>query len=54
MNMSITTRESDDVTIAYQWLATWNGAPAPFTWKASADVILDKVQRCKDLRETGD
>lgn len=38
----------------YQWLATWNGTPAPFVWKASADVILDKVRRCKELRETGD
>jgi len=38
----------------YQWLATWNGDPIPFVWKASADVILHKVRRCKELRETGD
>ena len=36
----------------YQWLAHWNGAPTPFVWKASADVILDKVRRCKELSET--
>jgi transposase len=38
----------------YQWLASWNGDPAPFVWKASADVILDKVRRCKELSKTGD
>lgn len=38
----------------YQWLASWNGDPTPFTWKASADVILDKVRRCKELTATGD
>jgi len=38
----------------YQWLANWNGDPTPFVWKASADVILEKVRRCKELRETGD
>jgi transposase len=38
----------------YQWLANWNGAPTPFVWKASADVILDKVRRCKELTKTGD
>jgi transposase len=38
----------------YQWLAHWNGAPTPFVWKASADVILDKVRRCKELSRTGD
>jgi transposase len=38
----------------YCWLATWNGDPAPFIWKASADVILDKVRRCKELSKTGD
>jgi transposase/DNA-binding CsgD family transcriptional regulator len=36
----------------YHWLATWNGEPAPFTWRASADVILDKVRRCKELSKT--
>jgi transposase len=38
----------------YKWLAQWNGSPAPFVWKASADVILDKVRRCKELTTTGD
>ena len=39
----------------YQWLAHWNGGtPKPFIWKASADVILDKVRRCKELTRTGD
>lgn len=38
----------------YKWLAQWNGSPTPFVWKASADVILDKVRRCKELTRTGD
>jgi transposase len=38
----------------YKWLASWNGDPTPFVWKASADVILDKVRRCKELSKTGD
>src|SRR5947199_5350281 len=38
----------------YKWLAHWNGAPVPFVWKASADIILDKVRRCKELSRTGD
>ena len=38
----------------YKWLANWNGSAAPFIWKASADVILDKVRRCKELTKTGD
>jgi transposase len=38
----------------YHWLANWNGDPSPFVWKASADVILDKVRRCKELSKTGD
>jgi transposase len=38
----------------YKWLANWNGAPTPFAWKASADVILDIVRRCKELTRTGD
>jgi hypothetical protein len=37
----------------YQWLAHWNEAPKPFVWKASADVILEKLRRCK-LTKTGD
>lgn len=32
----------------YQWLATWNDKPKPFIWKATADVILDKVRRCPE------
>jgi serine/threonine protein kinase len=27
----------------YAWLANWNNKPQPFVWKATADVILDKV-----------
>ena len=38
----------------YKWLANWNGEPVPFVWKATADVILDKVRRCKELIVTGD
>jgi transposase len=38
----------------YRWLANWNGDPNPFVWKATADVILDKVRRCKELSGTGD
>lgn len=38
----------------YKWLGNWNGQPSPFAWKASADVILDKVRRCKELAGTGD
>jgi transposase len=41
-------------TAIYRWLANWNGDPTPFAWKASADVILDKVRRCKELSKTGD
>ena len=41
-------------TAIYKWLSAWNGEPSPFVWKASADVILDKVRRCKELSETGD
>jgi transposase len=36
----------------YEWLAKWNDAPKPFIWKATADVILDKVRRCKELSGT--
>lgn len=38
----------------YKWLANWNGEPIPFVWRATADVILDKVRRCKELAATGD
>jgi hypothetical protein len=36
----------------YQWLANWNHEPQPFIWRATADVILDKVRRCKELAGT--
>ena len=36
----------------YAWLSNWNNQPQPFVWKATADVILDKVQRCKELAGT--
>jgi transposase len=36
----------------YDWLATWNEKPKPFAWKATADVILHKVRRCKELAGT--
>jgi len=50
-----TFRSTDELeTAIYKWLATWNGQPSPFVWKASADVILDKVRRCKELSKTGD
>lgn len=32
----------------YQWLANWNNEPRPFVWKATADVILDKIRRCRE------
>ena len=37
-----------------RWLANWNGDPTPFIWKAPADIILDKVRRCKESSRTGD
>ena len=36
----------------YAWLASWNDTPKAFVWKATADVILDKVSRCKQLAGT--
>lgn len=39
-------------TAIYKWLADWNGAPKPFVWTATADVILEKVRRCKELAGT--
>ena len=35
-------------TAIYQWLANWNHEPKPFVWKATADVILDKIRRCRE------
>lgn len=37
----------------YEYLAAWNNAPKPFVWKATADSILEKVRRCKELVVTG-
>jgi transposase len=36
----------------YQWLAHWNNDPKAFVWTATADIILDKVRRCKELAGT--
>jgi len=36
----------------YQWLANWNTDPKGFVWTATADVILGKVRRCKELAGT--
>ena len=36
----------------YEWLANWNDTPKAFEWKATAEVILDKVRRCKELHGT--
>jgi transposase len=36
----------------YQWLATWNTDPQAFVWTATADIILDKVRRCKEFAGT--
>jgi len=36
----------------YQWLANWNEEPRTFVWKATAEVILDKIRRCKELAGT--
>ena len=35
-------------TAIYRWLAAWNTSPRPFAWTATADVILEKVRRCKE------
>ena len=36
----------------HAWLASWNDAPKRFVWTATADVILEKVRRCKELNGT--
>jgi transposase len=36
----------------YAWLANWNDKPKAFVWKATAEVILDKIRRCKELNGT--
>jgi putative transposase len=33
----------------YQWLANWKTDPRAFVWTATADVVLDKVRRRKEL-----
>ena len=35
-------------TAIYQWLARWNASPKAFAWTATADVIIEKVRRCKE------
>jgi transposase/DNA-binding CsgD family transcriptional regulator len=37
----------------YEYLAAWNENPKSFTWRATADIILAKVERCKELSVTG-
>jgi hypothetical protein len=50
-----TFRSTDELeTAIYKWLASWNGQSRPFVWKASADLILDKVRRGQELSKTGD
>jgi transposase len=36
----------------YTWLSNWNENPKPFVWRTTADVILEKVRRCKELNGT--
>ena len=43
------TRVKELEKVIYQYLATWNEKPSPFVWKATAEVILAKVTRCKEL-----
>jgi transposase len=48
-----TFRSVDELERAiYAWLASWNDQPKAFAWIATADVILDKVRRCKELLGT--
>jgi len=48
-----TFRSVDELERAiYGWLAHWNDKPKAFVWKATADVILDRVRRCKELSGT--
>ena len=37
----------------YQWMSNWNNEPQPFVWKATADVILDKVLLQGSQKERG-
>jgi len=44
-----TFRSVDELERAiYLWLANWNDEPKAFIWKATPDVILDKVRRCRE------
>jgi len=44
-----TFRSVDELERAiYLWLANWNDEPKAFVWKATADVSLDKVRRCRE------
>jgi transposase len=44
-----TFRSVDELERAiYLWLSTWNNEPKAFVWKATADVVLDKVRRCRE------
>ena len=36
----------------YQYLTAWNETPKPFVWRATAEIILEKVRRCKELNGT--
>jgi hypothetical protein len=36
----------------YAWLASWNDTRQAFYWKVTADVIIDKVRRCKESAGT--
>ena len=36
----------------YEWWAHCTHEPQPFVWKATADVILEKVRRCQELAGT--
>lgn len=49
MNRRGTFHSVDELERAiYPWLAGWNDKPKAFVWKATADVILDRVRRCKE------
>ena len=44
-----TFRSVDELERAiYLWLSTWNNEPKAFVWKATADVVLDKIHRCRE------
>lgn len=34
-----------------EFLVAWNDQPVPYTWTASVERILDKVERCCELLE---